>query len=112
MLPSKNRLTREKDFKKISTSGKSFFSPLFRVKIIKNNLEQSRFGFVISTKVSKKAVERNRLKRQLREIIRLNLDKVTPGFDVMISVNSKTLKESYQELENKLLFLLRKAKLV
>ncbi|NUM25931.1 MAG: ribonuclease P protein component [Candidatus Buchananbacteria bacterium] len=112
MLPTSYRLTQEKDFRRITVSGKSFFSHFFRLRLAKNNLKISRFAVVISSRVSKKAVMRNRLKRQLREIIRLNLAKIKGGFDVVVSSNSKALDANYQELEQQLLQLLRKSHLL
>lgn len=112
MLSKKYRLTKEKDFKRIKASGRSFFSSWFRVRCLNNNQETSRFAVVISTKVSKKASQRNRLRRQIREIIRLNKPKIKEGFDLMISVNNKALDQTYQALEKDLLALLNKAKLL
>ena len=112
MLPKSYRLTQEKDFRRISVSGKSFFSHLFRLRLAKNNLEVSRFAVVVSAKVSKKAVERNRLKRQLREIIRLNLNKIKGGYDISLSPNSRALGGSYQDLETETLKLFSKARLI
>lgn len=111
MLPRKYRLTKEKDFKKINSSGRSFFSTLFRLRYLANNLGISRFAVVVSTKVSKKATQRNRLKRQVREIIRLNRTKIKSGYDVAISVSNKALGKSYQDLEKDIASLFSKAKL-
>ena len=49
-------------------------------------LEASRFGFVISNKISKLATRRNALKRQLRTIIEQELPNIKTGFDVVIMV--------------------------
>ena len=112
MLPKKNRLTKDADFQKIRRSGLSFFSSWFRLGLMPNKRDFSRFAVVISTKVSKKATERNRLKRQLREIIHLNFDKIKSGYDVSLSTNYKALGKEYKDLENDLLRLLNKSKLL
>ncbi|MFA6255253.1 MAG: ribonuclease P protein component [Patescibacteria group bacterium] len=112
MLAFRSRLTKEKDFKKINRLGRPFFSPGFRVKFLANNLKSSRFAIVISTKVSKKATQRNRTRRQLQEIIRLNQTKVKPGYDIVISVQPQVLGKSYQELEAKIFAALNKSKLL
>jgi len=62
-----------------------------------------RFGIIISNKVSKSAVERNRLKRQVSEIFRLNLDKIKPGFDIVLTMSKNALKKPYQVLEREIL---------
>lgn len=112
MLPKRYRITKEKDFKKINTTGRSFFSSDFRLRSLVNKTEISRFAIVVSTKVSKKATLRNRLRRQVGEIIRDNQKKVKQGVDVVISANSKALKKDYQQLEKGVLSLLNKAKLL
>lgn len=69
-------------------------------------------AIVISTKVSKKATQRNRLKRQLREIIRHHLDQIKSGYDIVVSAKISALNQEYQQLEKNLLALLTKAKLL
>jgi ribonuclease P protein component len=112
MLAPKYRLTKEKDFKKINALGRSFFSPGLKLKYLANNQELSRFALVVSTKISKRATQRNRLKRQLREIIRLNQERVKAGYDIIISTKSPVLSKDYQELEKNVLVSLAKAGLL
>jgi len=112
MLAKQHRLAKEKDFKKINITGRSFFTPCFKLKYLANKLEFSRFAIVASTKVSKKATQRNRLKRQLREIIRLNLNEIRTGYDIIIYLKSKALDQHYQELERQTLALLAGARLL
>lgn len=73
MLLKENRLRKKRDFDLVFKKGKVFKEDFLVLKIAKNNLNKSRFGFIVSQKVSKKAVLRNKIKRKLREIIRLNL---------------------------------------
>ena len=70
MLSKINRIKKKKDFEIIFKKGKSFKNKLFILRFIKNNLNQNRFGFVVSQKVSKKAVVRNKVRRRLAEIIK------------------------------------------
>jgi len=99
MLPKINRLTKDKDFDNVFKNGKSSYDKLIGVKAIKNQLENSRFGILVSTKVSKKAVERNKIKRQIREIVRLQLDAIKPCYDVVIVTLPAILGKSYQEIK-------------
>ncbi|MFA6322179.1 MAG: ribonuclease P protein component [Candidatus Buchananbacteria bacterium] len=112
MLPAANRLNKEKDIKRVLRLGRSLFSPYFRLKYLQNNLKKTRVTVVVSTKFSKKAVERNRVKRQIREIFRLNLAKISLGCDFVLSVAPAALGTEYQKLEKEILFLLNKAKLL
>lgn len=69
MLPKINRLTKKKDFDSIFKKGKSLKIDFLVFKILKNDLKESRFGFVVSKTISKKAVIRNKVKRRLREAV-------------------------------------------
>jgi len=112
MLPAQHRLTQARDFKKIKNYGQPFFSYLFNLRRLANQRPLSRFSVVVSTKVTKKATGRNRLKRQLRGIIRLNLAKIKPGYDIIIITKPVALAKNYQELEQTVLALLAKARLL
>ncbi|MDX9893631.1 MAG: ribonuclease P protein component [Patescibacteria group bacterium] len=111
MLPVKNRLTKDRDFKKINSKGKACFSSFLKIKYLANQLENSRFGIVVSSKVSKKAVERNKLKRRIREIIRPELTHIVSGFDVVIFTTNKLLVLDFEQLKVEVMRALNKAKL-
>lgn len=112
MLSIKNRLQKEKDIKNVLKNGKSSFSKHLGVKYIQNDLDSSRFAFIISLKISKKAVKRNRLKRQLREIIRLDLKKIKKGIDIIILTRPGILDLGYNDLKKELLSVFKKSKLI
>jgi len=86
MLPKKNCLKKEKDFAKVFKEGQNFKEDFLYLKIKKNNLKSSRFGFIVSKKVSKKATSRNKIKRRLREIVRIKLPFIKKGIDGVIIV--------------------------
>lgn len=111
MLVRRLRLTKEKDFKKIFKLGKPSYSKIFLVKILANGLEVNRYGIIISTKVSKKSVERNKLKRQFREIIREFDKKLAAGFDLAIVVFPVALGQEYKFIKSELEKILHKLKL-
>lgn len=92
MLPKENRLKKKKDFEKVFKKGKAFKEDFLVLKIIKNNLKISRFGFVVSKNFSKKTVLRNTIKRRLRETVRTKLNRIKKGIDgvIMVSPNLKT----------------------
>ena len=97
MLSSKNRLRKKRDINKVFKSGKTVAGRFIFIKIIANRLENNRFAFVVSTKISHKAVVRNKIKRQLREIIkRLEVEN---GFDFMIIAKPLIVGKNFQEIK-------------
>jgi len=84
MLPQNNRLKKKKDFERVFKKGRGFKEDFLTLKTAKNDLDNSRFGFVVSQKVSKKATVRNKIKRMLRKIIEENLQVIKKGNDVLI----------------------------
>ena len=111
MLKKEQRLTKDKEFDQIFKQGYSSYDKILGIKATKNDLEHSRFGILISTKVSKKSVERNLIKRRIREI----LQQVAPSFKVPVNLAVIVLPtakdKSFQELENSIKFNLKKLRL-
>lgn len=112
-LKRQNRLLI-KDFKILQGQKGGFWakSDFLTIKSVKNNLLRSRFGFVVSAKVSKKAVERNKIKRQMRDIVRKGIDSIKTGFDIVIIASPLSNKVNYQIIKDDLINLLKKLKLL
>ncbi len=112
MFAKQFRLRHDGDIASVLKKGKSVFDPFCGIKYKKNNLPYSRFTVVVGIKVHKSAVRRNKIRRKYREILRLNVQKIKPGFDVMLLVSKKALELSHEEMEQKILHVFRKAKLI
>src|SRR3989344_862732 len=112
MLPKTNRLRKEKDFGKLFKKGKSFKEGFLILKIVKNDLKESRFGFIVSQKVSKKAVLRNKVKRRLRDIVRRNIKNIEKGIDAALIALPGLEKKNFLETKGILEALFKKAGLV
>jgi ribonuclease P protein component len=112
MLPKENRLTHRKDFDNTFKDGAGSFSNTLGIKFIKNNLKESRFGIVVSNKISKKAVTRNKIKRQIREIIHKNINEIKKGLDIMIICRPEIDKKDFSEIEKTLIQLFKKINLI
>ncbi len=99
MLPRKNRLRKKNDFKLVFKNGKTINDELFFLKVKKNNLGINRVGFVVGTKISKKATLRNKIKRRLTEVIKQNLDKIESGLDIIVVAKPKVIDKNYLEIK-------------
>ncbi|MFW6130438.1 MAG: ribonuclease P protein component [Atribacterota bacterium] len=102
MLPRKNRLKKNNDFRSVFKNGNTVNGELFFLKLKRNNLGINRFGFVIGTQISKKATVRNKIKRRLTEAIKQNLDKVKSGFDIIIIAKPKVIDKNYSEIKQRI----------
>ncbi|SRR6056297_248807 len=105
MLKKKNRLKNKKDFEKIFKQGESFKNKFLIVKIDENKLNFPRIGIVVSKKVSKRSVVRNKIKRRLREIVKekikkLKNKKIDCIFIVLPEARNKNFKETEKVVEN------------
>ncbi len=72
----------------------------------------AQFGISVSQKVSKKAVIRNRLKRQIKAVIRLLLPMIQPGYQVVIVVKRNTSECKYEHFLRELEELFIKAEII
>ncbi len=108
-MRKEERLTRSSQFAAVFKEGKYWANDFMVIKAKSNGLEQSRFGFVTSKKVGN-AVIRNRVRRLLREAVRLN--PVKSGWDIVIIARKEAAGKNYHQVETKLLKLLARAKLV
>ena len=86
------------DFRRIYSRGKSAVSPCVVVYCRKNRLGTNRFGFTVSKKMGK-AVVRNRVRRRLREIMRLNSDRLEQGYDLILVARTHAIEAEYRSLE-------------
>jgi len=86
-LPARYRLPREA-FAKVYAEGKRYQSRYLRLRVLATDTPtQHQWGLVVGKKVSKKAVVRNRWKRQLRAlIVRFLQEENLPGFQAIVSV--------------------------
>lgn len=99
MLPTQNSLTKTEDFEKVKSKGKLLQSNSFALAVMKRGDEKpSRFGFVVSTKISKQATLRNRVKRALREAVRQSLFYIIKEHDFVFLAKGIIVKMSTSEI--------------
>ena len=74
----------------------------------RNHLSQNRIGLTVSKKLGG-AVVRNRVRRRLREIYRLNEERFAPGWDIVVVARSRCVNADFGKLTQAFLSLAEKA---
>lgn len=82
-LPKRCRLLRGSEFQAVLRQRCSLRDGFFTVYAKPNGLAHARIGIAVSRKISPRAVVRNRIKRQVREMFRLNQQQLT-GLDLVV----------------------------
>lgn len=75
-------------------NSKSYTSPFFTLRIAENGFLYNRYGFVVSKRIDKRAVVRNKIKRQLRSIIEKMQEEIKEGNDILFIIKKNILTES------------------
>lgn len=113
MLSAVNRLAKDSDIEAVFKRGQTFYSGNLGLRQARNQLAVSRVAIVVSLKVSKKAVERNLLKRRLREIIRREIvPGLKTGFDIVVMTKKTLLELPFADLKKLTIGLFQKARLL
>lgn len=106
MLKKEFRLTR-KEFNGVFRKGRYFSFEDFTITYSKTGKAYARFAVSCGLKISKKAVERNLIRRRIYEIIRLNYDTIPQG-DYLVLVKPSILSKNFSQLTSSLLFAFQK----
>ena len=91
-------LKRNYEFQRLYSKGKSAVTPYLVVYVRKTKKRSNKIGFTVSTKLGK-AVVRNRVRRRLREIYRLNEERFATGLEIVTVARVRAVKASYSQLE-------------
>ena len=102
-------LTKSEQYALVYEKGSSWISGLVVMKALPNGLTWSRYGFSVSRRVGK-AVVRNRVKRRLREILRLS--QLKPGWDIIFIARSHAAAADFAGLDKSVGGLLSRAGLL
>lgn len=99
MLPLEHRLRKQKDFDRVYKRGRVYRTRLFMMRADKPGTEVARFAVVVSNKVSKKAVDRNRVRRRAHAAIDRLLHEGVAESDVIINIHPNAVNVTVEELE-------------
>lgn len=99
-------------FKEVFQKSRQFSSQYFFARASKlQETERNAFATVISSKISKKAVVRNLLKRRITHVIRENMNKIQPGLGIIIFPKKGAETLEFEEIKQDLLKLFKNIKL-
>ena len=104
-FPRSGRLLRRVEYDAVYKEGRRRASREFTVFLRPNGLDLSRFGWSVK-KALGTAVRRNRIRRRVREIVRLHRQEIAPGWDIVIHPRSSAATADFLPLTDELLRLL------
>jgi ribonuclease P protein component len=99
------RLLHRPEFRRVYEEGRRGSTRVCTVFYRSNGLPRSRFGITTPKSVGK-AVVRNRIRRRLREVIRLNQAAIAPGWDVVLNPRPAVAEIPFPALVREILRLL------
>ncbi len=102
-----NVVKSNEEFNLVMKKGKCIKNKYFVLYMMKNNLDKYRFGISVGKKVCN-AVNRNKLKRQVRNILDYHKNLYSKSKDYIIIVRKSSLNEEYSILEENLVKLLER----
>lgn len=105
-------LKKDSDFRKVYKHGKSFANRNLVMYILENKSDSTRVGISVSKKVGN-AINRNKIRRRIKESYRLNVDtSVKCGYDIVFIARVAIKDTNYQDIEKSMNHLIKKAELL
>ena len=111
MIPKKSRINRE-DFEKMMKMGRLCNGGLFSLRFLKNTGKSTHFSVVVSKKVAKTAVSRNKIRRRAYSLLRKAFKNSENPYFLALFAKKGVEKATFSEVEGEVLVLLEKAKIL
>lgn len=105
------RLTGTRDFRRAREQGRAYRDRRLVMLVRPNGLDRSRFGFVTSGHIGR-AVQRNALRRLMRETARARLAGLPAGYDIVVIATRQAVGAGYQQIDASMQALLERAGLI
>ena len=109
-MKQKYRVRENERFQEVRRHGRSFSNKALVLCVLENQLPYSRFGFSVSKRIGN-AVVRNLIKRRLREAMRLRMNQIEPGWDIVFIARYSIRFADYHKIDEACARLLRRANL-
>lgn len=103
------RLKKRREFLSLQSTGRKIHARHFLFFFSSSSTTTSRIGITITTKVEKRAVLRNKLRRRIREIFRHLTAQITPPMEMVVIARNDSCDLPFNELEREILYAIRKA---
>jgi len=97
VLKKINRISREVEIKEVLNNGRYLHDEFWMRKVCKADSER-KLLVIVSKKVAKLAVDRNRMKRLAYEVIRKNMDKLPEGLRMVL-----VIKKAYEKIGDEII---------
>jgi ribonuclease P protein component len=107
--PADAHLRTSAEIERVRAAGRSWAHPLAVLVAAPNDLDRFRLGLSVSKRVGS-AVVRNRVRRRIREIVRLRQHDLTPGFDLLFIARPPSATATWNDLCGAVDGLLRRAR--
>ena len=105
------KIKKNTQYKKVYEKGKSVADYNLVLFYKKTNSNDLRFGFTAAKRM-KLAVDRNFIRRRLKEIVRLNENKIKEGYDIVFMARLNATEADYKKLEKSFYKVLKRANLL
>lgn len=112
-MKRQQRLRRTADFQRVRTQApRGWHDPLLSLYAAPADQAGSRLGVVVSKRVAREAVIRNRVRRRVRESARLAWPSLRPGYDVVFVARPASARASWTDLRASVEALLGRARVL
>lgn len=111
MLKRINRLKKRYQFNYVYKSGDHFSGEHMVLYLVSSKTKSIKVGLAVTKKVGK-AVVRNRIRRQLREIIKKQVPSLKQNYNIIVVARDNITSASFETLTNEFSKLIKKANLI